>query len=83
VCARACVRSIVVNALGPVVNVLEPMYEAMEDKTTQHAKDLKTMIDGAIQLCIKMWSRFHNFVLTYKAAPVLTAFLSEGEDATA
>ena len=65
------------NALGPIVNILEPMYEAIEDKTTKDAKDLKTMIDNGIELIVKMWKRFHNYVIMSKAAPVLTGFLTE------
>ena len=73
-------RSIAVNALGPIVNILEPMYEAIEDKTTKDAKDLKTMIDNGIELIVKMWKRFHNYVIMSKAAPVLTGFLTEQAD---
>ncbi len=73
-------RSIAVNALGPIVNILEPMYEAIEDKTTKDAKDLKTMIDNGIELIVKMWKRFHNYVIMSKAAPVLTDFLTEQAD---
>ena len=70
-------HSIAVNAIAPIVKTLEPMYEEMEDKTTQGAKDLKTMIDSGIALVVKMWARFHNYVLRSKAAPVLTAFLTD------
>ena len=52
-------------------------YEALEDKTTQDAKDLKVMIDNGISLVVKMWKRFHNYVIMSKAAPVLTAFLKD------
>ena len=53
------------------------MYEAMEDKTTQGAQDLKTMIDSGIALVVMMWARFHHYALKSKAAPVLTAFLTD------
>ena len=56
------------------------MYEAIEDKTTKDAKDLKTMIDNGIELIVKMWKRFHNYVIMSKAAPVLTGFLTEQAD---
>ena len=60
-------------------------YEALEDKATKDAKDMKVifdkymkvMIDKGISLIVTMWKRLHNYVIMSKAAPVLTAFFKD------
>ena len=64
-----------INGLGPLWNVLVPMVAAM-DPEDQATKDTQTMVDNGLVLLSKMWKRFHNFVLIYKAAPLLLEFLA-------